>query len=118
MYTTPAEYEAYTGGTAPVDYERQELYATTLFKSLYPNFPSEEQFLTLDTATQNCIKYAIFEQISEGINYGGTESQAQSYSVGSFSITDGDTSLNGKVSSASYMYLQTCGATYKGVSGC
>lgn len=118
MYTTPADYEAYTGTTAPVDYERQELYATTLFKSLYPNFPSETQYNELDTATMECIEKAIFEQISFAGNtdfYGGGSGGAESFSVGNFSITDATENAQDRVGFMAMTFLETCGATYKGV---
>lgn len=118
MYTTELEYEAYTGNTAPADYERQELYATTLFKSVYPNFPSEDMMVDLPQATQDCIKMAIFEQIEHAggtAYYGGSSGGAESFSVGNFSITDGTETAEDKVSFMANTFLDKCGVTYKGV---
>ena len=118
MYTTSANYETYTGTTAPVDYGRQELYATVLFKTLYPNFPSETQYGDLDTDTAQMIEYAIFEQISSGVSYSGTAGQAQSFSVGNFSITDGGDSAEDRLAFQAQAYLVASGATFKGVGSC
>jgi hypothetical protein len=118
MYTNTTDYETYTGTTAPVDYTRQELYATVLFKSLYPNFPSETQFAELDADTTAMIEYAIFEQIASGISYSGTAGQAQNFSVGNFSITEGSDSANDKLSFMALSYLQAAGVTFKGVGSC
>lgn len=118
MYTTATDYETYTSTTAPAYYERQELYATTLFKSIYPNFPSEDQFTDLDEAYQTLIEYAIFEQIAEGVSYSGTVGGADTFSVGNFSITDGSVSASERVSFMAKSFLDTCGVTYKGVGTC
>lgn len=118
MYTTTEAYETYTGNTAPVDYSRQELYAVTLFKSMYPSFPSETQYADLDDATKEYVEYAIFEQISEGVSYTGTADSADSFSVGNFSITDGTTSMADKLSLMALTYLQACGVAFKGVGTC
>lgn len=118
MYTNSTDYETYTGTTAPVDYGRQELYAITLFKSVYPNFPSEEQYEDFADAMKQPIEYAIFEQISEGINYTGTTGQADSFSVGNFSIAEGGDNAQDKLSFMAVTYLTSVGATYKGVGAC
>jgi len=118
MYTTSADYETYTGDTAPADYERQELYATTLFKSIYPNFPSESQFADLDTQTATYIEYAIFEQISEGVDYTGLSGGADSFSVGNFSVSDGTVTQGDKMSFMAMTFLQASGVTFKGVGSC
>lgn len=117
-YTTATDYETYTGTTAPVDYVRQELYATTLFKSIYPNFPSETQYADLDADTKQNVEYAIFEQISASINYEGTAGTAQSFSVGNFSITNGGGNSLDYISFMAQTFLQTAGVTFKGVGTC
>ena len=125
MYTTSTDYETYTGGTAPADYERQELHATTLFKKAYPNFPSETQFSELDSDTQQAIEYAIFEQISEGVSYTGTVSSGstsgESFTIGSFSQSTSEDTTNtveSKLSFAANIFLDSSGVTYKGVGIC
>lgn len=118
MYTTAADYETYTGTTAPVDYNRQELYAVTLFKSLYPNFPSESQYDDLDTDTQQMIEYAIYEQIKASVSYEGTAGKAQSFSVGNFSITNGGGNTLDYIAFMAQTFLQASGATFKGVGSC
>ena len=118
MYTNSTDYETYTSATAPDDYSRQELLATTLFKALYPNFPSEDQFNDLDDDTKQIVEYAIFEQISEGVSYSGTTSQADSFSVGNFSITEGGDSAQDRMSFMAVTYLSSIGATYGGVGSC
>lgn len=125
MYTTSAAYETYTGGSAPADYERQELCATTLFKKAYPNFPSETQYGELDSATQQAIEYAIFEQISEGVSYTGTvasgSTSGESFTIGSFSQSTSEDTTNtveSKLSFSANMFLDASGATFKGVGTC
>ena len=118
MYTTSTDYATYTGETAPADYTRQELIATTLLKSIYPNFPSESQFEDLDAVTKACIEYAIFEQISAGLDYSGTTGGADSFAVGNFSISSGTSASDGMVSLKAQMFLRECGATYSGVGLC
>ena len=121
MYTNSTDYETYTSDTAPADYTRQELYATTLFKSVYPNFPSESQFADLDSETIQVIEYAIFEQINASISYSGTagSSSASSFSVGNFSVSDSSgNSVEDKISLMAQTYLQTVGVTFKGVGLC
>ena len=118
MYTTTASYEAYTGGSAPSDYTRQELLATTLFKSIYPNFPSEAQYGEFDTETAQLIEYAIFEQIYEGVDYTGVSGDADSFSVGNFSISNGSTNQADRVAFMALTFLQAAGVTYKGVGSC
>lgn len=118
MYTTAVDYEAYTGDTAPTDYTRQELLATTLFKSMYPNFPSETQYAELDTETAQVIEYAIFEQIKQGVDYTGVAGEADSFSVGNFSISGASSTKNDKLAFMALTYLQSAGVTFKGVGSC
>ena len=125
MYTTTEGYETYTSGTAPVDYERQELYATTLFKNVYQNFPSETQYADLDDGYKDYITKAIYEQITESINYTGTlgsgSSEGESFTVGSFSkatSTDTTTDNDTKMSYAANMFLTACGVNNRGLGSC
>lgn len=120
MYTTEAEYEAYTSNTAPTDYDRQELYAVTLFKTVFPNFPSETMMADLDATTSNCVKNAIFEQIdfADGVDpYSGSNGSGESFSVGNFSITGASNTANDKMSFMAMSFLETCGADHLGVGG-
>lgn len=119
MYITDLEFETYTGLDAPSNFDRLQLLAVNYFKSIYPNFPSESEFDAMEVIAKDCVAKAISEQILLGDLYTGTDSNVDSFSVGSYSQSGGGSTKGmARLSSAAKMFLDNCGVSYKGVQQC